>query len=96
MQEGKKNCLSRRDALIGAGKLAAGAAIVTAGVHGLITPASASKPAAFPWGYKKIDPQLAGNIAFENWYKGFCCYELYPVFWPLYRNPWVNPMLHFH
>ena len=43
MQEGKKNCLSRRDALIGAGKLAAGAAIVTAGVHGLITPASASK-----------------------------------------------------
>ena len=76
MQDEKKKCLSRRDAIIGAGKLAAGAAIVTAGVNGLITPASASKPAAFPWGYKKIDPQLAGNIAYENWYKGFCCYAV--------------------
>ena len=76
MQDENKKRLSRRDAIIGAGKLAAGAAIVTAGAHGLITPASASKPAAFPWGYKKIDPQLAGNIAYENWYKGFCCYAV--------------------
>jgi hypothetical protein len=55
--------LTRRDALIGAGKIAAGAAIVSVGAGSLVTSASAKKPAAFLWGYKKIDPQSAGNVA---------------------------------
>jgi hypothetical protein len=76
MQDEKKKCLTRRDALIGAGKIAAGAAIVTVGAGSLVTTASANKPAAFPWGYKKIDPQVAGDVAYESWYKGFCCYAV--------------------
>ncbi|MEJ2184293.1 MAG: C-GCAxxG-C-C family (seleno)protein [Nitrospirota bacterium] len=28
----------------------------------------------YPWGYKKIDPNVAAAIAYENWYKNFCCY----------------------
>ena len=47
MHDEKKNCLSRRDAIIGAGKLAAGAAIVSVGANSIISPASAKQPAAY-------------------------------------------------
>jgi len=67
--------LSRRDALLGAGKIAAGAAIVSLGASRIISTAEA-KSASHPWGYKKIDPAEAGRIAYENWYKGFCCYAV--------------------
>ena len=71
MSEKKLN-LSRRDALIGAGKVAAGAAIVSLGASRLITTAEA-KTASFPWGYKKLDLQEVGEIAYEAWYGKFCC-----------------------
>ncbi|MBU0730245.1 MAG: C-GCAxxG-C-C family protein [Proteobacteria bacterium] len=84
----EKQCdLSRREALIGAGKLAVGAAVLTLGTSGVVTTVLANKPATFPWGYKKIDPQEAGNIAYENWYKGFCCFAVVSgILQPLQRE----------
>jgi hypothetical protein len=67
--------ISRRDALLGVGKVAAGAAILTLGTSKLIGGTQA-RAATFPWGYKKIDPQEAGRIAYENWYNGFCSYAV--------------------
>ena len=68
----KKFELSRREALIGAGKVAAGAAIVTAGASQLVKSAHASA-AKFPWGYKKLNLQEVGDIAYNAWYGKFCC-----------------------
>lgn len=67
-----KTGLSRRQVLLGAGKAAVGAAVVTAGGLSLLGRARAS--ASYPWPYKKIDPREAAAIAYENWYKDFCCY----------------------
>lgn len=64
--------LSRRQLLSGAGKMAVGAVVVTAGGLSLLPGAKAS--AQYPWPYKKVDPQKAADIAYENWYKKFCCY----------------------
>ncbi len=65
--------MSRREALIGAGKIAAGAAIVTAGASSLFTPGKA-EASKFPWGYKKItDLQHVGEIAYNAWYGKYCC-----------------------
>lgn len=70
MREDKQ--VTRREALIGAGKVAVGAAIVTAGASSLITPNKAFA-AKFPWGYKKLDLQEVGEIAYNAWYGKFCC-----------------------
>ena len=71
MKDEKKE-ISRREVLIGAGKVAAGAAIVSVGVSGLIKPGPV-KAAQFPWGYKKLDLQEVGDIAYEAWYGKYCC-----------------------
>jgi hypothetical protein len=71
MKDGKCE-ISRRDVLIGAGKVAAGAAIVSAGVSGLVLP-ERSRAAQFPWGYKKLDLQEVGDIAYNAWYGKYCC-----------------------
>jgi len=68
----EKKEISRREVLIGAGKVAAGAAIVSVGASGLVAPRSI-KAAQFPWGYTKLDVQHVGDIAYEEWYKNFCC-----------------------
>jgi hypothetical protein len=71
----KAEGLSRRQLIIGAGKVAAGAAVLTVG--GLAVPgAEAKKKAKFPWPYKKMDPEKAAKIAYENWYKDYCCYAV--------------------
>lgn len=64
--------MTRRDLLTGAGKIAAGAALITAGGFSLASRVDAK--GTYPWPHKKIDPQEAGNIAYENWYKHYCCY----------------------
>lgn len=64
--------LTRRDLLKGAVG-AAGIAVLASGGLGLLSKAEAAAQ-ALPWPYKKIDPEEAGAIAYENWYKGFCCY----------------------
>jgi hypothetical protein len=65
--------ISRRQLLTGAGKAAAGLAIVSAGALSLASGASA-KEAPYPFGYKKLDPKKVADLAYENWYKNFCCY----------------------
>ncbi len=71
MKQVKKE-ISRREVLIGAGTIAAGAAIVSVGASGLISP-SRAKAAQFPWEYKKLDLQEVGDIAYNAWYGKFCC-----------------------
>ena len=71
MKDEKKE-ISRREVLIGAGKAAAGAAIVSVGASGMITPGKI-KAAQFPWGYTRLDIQHVGDIAYNEWYKSFCC-----------------------
>ena len=71
-QSPEKIEITRRRLLAGAGKLAAGAALATAGGFSLASRASAKS--TYPWPHKTIDPQEAANIAYENWYKDFCCY----------------------
>jgi hypothetical protein len=69
--------ISRRDVLTGAGKLAAGAALVSAGGLTVFSNAEAVKSGKkYPWPYKKLDPKRAADIAYENWYKGFCAYAV--------------------
>jgi hypothetical protein len=67
--------ISRRGLLAGAGKIVAGAAGITVVSSGgkLLSPAYA-KNKKFPWGYKKIDPARAGEIAYKGYYKNYCCY----------------------
>ncbi len=65
--------ISRRQLLSGAGKIAAGLAVTSAGALSLGCSAEA-KAATYPFGYKKLDPKKAADIAYENWYKDFCCY----------------------
>jgi hypothetical protein len=67
--------LSRRDALIGIGKVAAGAVVVSAGASGL-TLAAKAKAVEFPWGYTKLNLQLVGETAYEGWYKKLCSYAV--------------------
>jgi hypothetical protein len=60
---------------IGAG----GLAVAASGGLGLFTKAEAarSKSQALPWPYKKLsDAEIkkAGEIAYNNWFKGFCAY----------------------
>jgi hypothetical protein len=78
MNDKKENKLSRREILVGAGKLAAGAAgiaIATSIRPNLLLNAEA-KEAALPWPYKKLDPKAVAEITYNNWYKGFCCYAV--------------------
>jgi hypothetical protein len=65
--EGKK--ISRRGFLAGVGA----AGIAAAGGASLLSSAHAGN-VKFPWGYQKIDPLRAGKVAYEGWYKNFCCY----------------------
>jgi len=76
MSEEKKKVIefSRRDLLTTAGKLAVGAggiAIVSGGGMRFLSRAEA-KETPLPWPYKKLDPAEVGEIAYNQWYKGFC------------------------
>jgi hypothetical protein len=66
--------VSRREALIGVGKIAASAAIVSIGASCFMAKAEAKEAAPLPWPYEKIDPKEAGQIAYDGWYKGFCSF----------------------
>ncbi|MCK5339788.1 MAG: C_GCAxxG_C_C family protein [Desulfobulbaceae bacterium] len=69
--------VSRRQMLVGAGKMAAGAAVLSAGLTTVISKAGADTgPMPTPWGYKKLDPQKVADAAYENWYKAYCCYAV--------------------
>lgn len=66
--------ISRRQLLAGTGKVAAGAALVTAGALQFgknVWAVEASK-----YKYVKLDPEESGQIAYENWYKNFCSFAV--------------------
>jgi hypothetical protein len=74
-KQGTVNGITRRQLLGGAGKLAAGAAIVSVG-GGLLAPGAQAKKGSdeLPWPYRKIDPAHAADVAYENWYRNYCAY----------------------
>jgi hypothetical protein len=75
--------ISRRSLIKGATGIV-GVCALTAGGLGFISNAEAAKktaakksPADLPWPYKKFtaaEIKEAGNIAHDNWFKGFCSY----------------------
>lgn len=68
--------LTRRSLLSGAGKIALTGAGIAALAGGLdvFSKAEAKEPRAFPWPYKKIDPDAAAEIAYQDWYDKYCGY----------------------
>jgi hypothetical protein len=87
-EDAEKKGISRRDLLSGAGKIAAGATgMVAVSALGMnVLNKAHAENITFPWGYKKIDPDRAGKIAYENWYENYCCYGaasgiLLPTIW---------------
>ncbi|MFA7348418.1 MAG: chain A iron centre cytochrome C protein, partial [Desulfurivibrionaceae bacterium] len=73
-ESNKSQCnQDRRSLLIGAGKVAVGAALVSAGGFTLPDLAKA-KPATeqWPWPYVKLDPAKTADLAYEEWYRVFC------------------------
>jgi len=66
--------LSRRSLLVGAGKLAVGAAgiAVVSGVGSKLLSKAEAKEAALPWPYEKLDPNEVAEIAYNEWYKLYC------------------------
>lgn len=66
---------TRRELLIGTGKLAAGAAVVGVGASALMENANASSGMKeTPWGYVKLDPEKVAQSAYDKWYEHYCCY----------------------
>lgn len=71
---------TRRGLILGAGKLAVGAAGIAAlgaGGFGLLGSADAEATettgvAAWPWPYEKLDPAETAEIAYNEWYRLFC------------------------
>ena len=88
IMEEKKNevsGLSRREFISGAGKIVAGAGIVSVvslGGLNLLSKAEstetkgATNEVKWPWPYKKLDPDKIAQITYENWYKDFCTYAV--------------------
>jgi len=69
--------LSRRELLLGTGKIVLGAAVAGAAGGAIIAGASEGQKTSgpvYPWPYKPIDPQRAADIAYEAWYQNFCCF----------------------
>ncbi len=62
--------ISRREVLIGAGAMAAGAAVMSTGVAGFVSSAKASGMTAYP--YKKLNVAEVGKIAHETYFTKFC------------------------
>jgi hypothetical protein len=70
MKEAKKCNQERRKLIIGAGALAAGAAVMSAGVTSFVGKAVASGTTVYP--YRKLDLAEVGRIAHETYFTKFC------------------------
>lgn len=66
------NGVSRRQVMIGAGALAAGAAIAHFGGIVNSVQAKGGSTETWPWPYVKLDPTTTAQIAYEEWYRVFC------------------------
>lgn len=102
--------ISRRDLITGAGKLVVGTTLLSAAGFSLIPTAMAAKKeqdidelcstaelkskTSYPWPYRKIEPDLAADIAYRNWYRGFCAYaSISGIIMPLHLSvgePYTN------
>lgn len=72
----KKELLTRRKFLIGAGSLATGV-VAAGGLAGCGTTnvtANSSESSTLPWSYKKLDINLIRKRGYEGYYKFGCCY----------------------
>ncbi len=63
--------MSRRCLLNCAGKLAVGS-VALAAAPGALLPVAEAKVTPLPWPYKKLNPEEVGDIAYNQWYTGFC------------------------
>ncbi|HKJ68975.1 MAG TPA: C-GCAxxG-C-C family protein [bacterium] len=74
----EKQNVSRREFFTRTAAIGGGAACLTLGyplAAGLFSEESTARGAVeyeYPWGYEKIDPEQAAEIAYEQWYKGLC------------------------
>jgi len=68
--KGEKREITRREVLIGAGTIAAGAAVMSTGVASLVTNAKASGVTTYP--YKKLNLDEVGRIAHDTYFTKFC------------------------
>ena len=69
--------VSRREMIMGVSRVAAGAAILSGGAAKLAAPAATSLAEPLTaWGYRKLDPAGTAALAYENWYKNYCCYAV--------------------
>lgn len=73
----KRERLSRRELLSGAGRGALGAAAL--GLAGSVVPGLRAEAGAaggatekWPWPYVKLDPRRSAELAYEEWYRVFC------------------------
>lgn len=64
--------LSRRQMVIGAGALAAGAAFARFGVLPGVAQAKDGSTEKWPWPYEKLDPAKTAELAYNEWYRVFC------------------------
>lgn len=69
MKDVKKCDTERRKLIVGAGALAAGAAVLSSGVAGLVSKAQATEAV---YSYKKLDVAEVGQIAHETYFTKFC------------------------
>ncbi len=84
MKDEKKE-ISRRDVLIGAGTIAAGAAVLSSGVAGFVSNAKASGVTVYP--YKALNIEEVGRIAHETYFTKFCAETVMTaLFNPLGKN----------
>lgn len=74
---GKKKDVAGRGVVVDMAKAAAGAAILPVGsVRPALRVGALTTPPPIPWGYRKLDPAKTARIAYENWYKKYCCYAV--------------------
>ncbi|MFH1215782.1 MAG: C-GCAxxG-C-C family protein [Pseudomonadota bacterium] len=68
----EKNGMSRRQMMIGTTALAASATMAHFG--GLMKSAQAKEGPTekWPWPYEKLDPAKTAELAYQEWYRGFC------------------------
>ncbi len=68
-----EKAISRRDLIVNTGKLAAGAALLTATGKVLSpSPAAAYKVTGATLKYVKLDPETVGQVTYENYFKRWC------------------------
>lgn len=85
MKDAKKCDQDRRKLIIGAGTLAAGAAVMSIGVSSFVKNAQATGTTAYP--YKKLDVAEVGQIAHETYFTKFCAETvLTGLFTPLAKS----------